>query len=329
MRKSSVIVFQIKRKMWQVLKDKKIITKRKLFDEKGSIGKTFYGQSIISAVDGNDLCFNLLNSDAPCMIGRIGTIEMGAVNASIMKKYGVKNNIKAETKSLLSSNAGFFGKNGSETTDYEIMEFYQVYKDALKETDAFAVFESHNEDLFIHNYGKNDMVLMQLCSLESYYFDIPWTRVLKGKKVLVIHPFAETIEKQYKNNRSKLFENSNILPDFELYTIKAVQSIGGKAEEFKDWFEALDYMKDKIHSIDFDIAVIGCGAYGFPLAAYIKKLGKKSIVTAGSTQLLFGIKGSRWDGNSLINKNYNEYWCRPNENEKPLTAENVEGGCYW
>lgn len=49
-------------------------------------------------------------------------------------------------------------------------------------------------------------------------------------------------------------------------------------------------MKDEIDKQDYDIALIGCGAYGFPLAAHIKRSGKKAIHLGGALQLLFGIK---------------------------------------
>lgn len=64
---------------------------------------------------------------------------------------------------------------------------------------------------------------------------------------------------------------------------------------YLNWFETLEYMKGEVAKADFDVALIGCGAYAFPLASYVKRLGKKSVITAGATQLLFGIKGARWD----------------------------------
>ena len=75
----------------------------------------------------------------------------------------------------------------------------------------------------------------------------------------------------------------------------------------------------------FDIAIIGCGAYGMPLAAYCKQIGKKAVHLGGATQLLFGIKGKRWDNYSL----YNDYWVRPLESETPRNAGKIESGCYW
>ena len=117
---------------------------------------------------------------------------------------------------------------------------------------------------------------------------------MRGKRVLVVHPFAETIEKQYEK-RTLLFKNPETLPQFEsLETIKAVQSIAGNQTNFKDWFEALDYMEKEMDKCNYDIVILGCGAYGFPLAAYAKSQGKKAIYMGGVTQFLFGIKGKRY-----------------------------------
>lgn len=49
----------------------------------------------------------------------------------------------------------------------------------------------------------------------------------KREKVVVVHPFAELIEKQYKEKKLMLFENKDVLPEFDLRTVKAVQSLGG------------------------------------------------------------------------------------------------------
>lgn len=48
----------------------------------------------------------------------------------------------------------------------------------------------------------------------------------------MVHPFAETIEKQY-TKRSQLWKNEDILLDFELITFKAVQTIAGQTVEIK------------------------------------------------------------------------------------------------
>ena len=189
-------------------------------------------------------------------------------------------------------------------------------------------------------YSINKVKTIQLLLLEPYHAKHPWSRVLKGKKVLVIHPFAETIQHQYEQKRTLLFKNPDVLPEFQLETIKAVQSLGGQSP-FNTWFDALEYMKDEIDKRDYDIALIGCGAYGFPLAAHVKRTGKKAVHLGGALQLLFGIKGKRWINPyygkvflPFLKENYynnlmNEFWVYPSESERPSNAANVEGACYW
>lgn len=83
-------------------------------------------------------------------------------------------------------------------------------------------------------------------------------------------------------------------------------------------------MCEEIEKINFDIALIGAGAYGFPLAAFVKEKGKVAIHMGGALQLLFGIKGFRWNELGI----YNEYWIKPSESEIPKGYKRIEGGCY-
>lgn len=185
----------------------------------------------------------------------------------------------------------------------------------------------HEERHLAQGLSRAKRIMLE--DLEPFFCSNPWTKALEGKKVLVVHPFVSTIEKQYKK-RDLLFDN-NLLPEFDLKTIKAVQSVAGTETEFKDWFEALEYMKQQIDATDYDICIIGCGAYGFPLAAHVKRSGKKAIHMAGATQLLFGIIGKRWEDYIVFPymNLFNEHWVRPGENEKPKNANVVEGACYW
>ena len=88
-------------------------------------------------------------------------------------------------------------------------------------------------------------------------------------------------------------------------------------------------MKKDISQIEFDLAIIGAGPYGLPLGAYIKTLGKQAIHIGGATQILFGIKGKRWEENERFKKFFNKNWTYPLENETPQSAKDLEGGCYW
>ena len=162
---------------------------------------------------------------------------------------------------------------------------------------------------------------------------MPWTAALRGRRVLVVHPFKASIEQQYHTNRARLFANPDILPEFaELTVVKAVQSqVGHHPHEFATWFDALEFMKRQIDATDYDVALLAAGAYAVPLAAYIRGCGKKAIALGGTLQLLFGIKGRRWEiemphiGRAL----FNEYWIRPKPHEHPPGYLAIEEGCYW
>lgn len=127
-------------------------------------------------------------------------------------------------------------------------------------------------------------------------------------------------------HRTRLFSRPDFIPEFKsLATVKAVQTIAGNSAGFPSWFDALEQMEREISLVDFDIALIGCGAYGLPLAAYVKKIGKQAIHVGGVLQLYFGIKGKRWNDWGL----YNDYWVSPDAKDIPNNADKVENGCYW
>jgi hypothetical protein len=283
----------------------------------------------------NDLIYNQLSSERPSMIARFGSTEilcltnyLGVKRSEEFKNY--KSFIKSQappwwweptTIKQIQQWSGFFPGNIE-----KIEQFCELMLKDIKEVDILGSWLKE-ERFFQKELGNAKRIILE--DMEPFFSPNPWTRALEGKKVLVVHPFSETIEQQYRK-RELLFEN-NLLPSFELKTIKAVQSIAGSQTEFKDWFEALDSMKTKIDNTDFDICIIGAGAYGFPLAAHVKRAGKKAIHLAGVTQLLFGIKGKRWEQFIVwpYTNLYNEHWVRPGENEKPKNAIVVEGACYW
>jgi hypothetical protein len=218
--------------------------------------------------------------------------------------------------------SGFFPGN-----DDNIRRFSAMMIEDIKMLDILGSWRI--EERFLEKYYPKAK-RVKLSNLESYLQNSPWSIVLQDKKVLVIHPFNETIESQYHTNRENLFKNPNVLPEFKsIQTIKAVQTIAGQKSEFEDWFAALDYMKNEIDKRDFDIAIIGCGAYGFPLAAHVKRMGKKAIHLGGPTQMLFGIKGKRWIDNPNFSHIINEHFVFPNEADKVQHAHKVEGACYW
>ncbi|MFW5886749.1 MAG: hypothetical protein ACOCUL_03230, partial [Bacteroidota bacterium] len=264
--------------------------------------------------EAGDVLYNYLTDKNPCMIARLGANELSC----LINYIGVKNNdrnmlnyIRGKIPEwwwnekiirLMHTGAGFFPPEVN-----EIEKFCELMLEDIKYIDVLGSWMNNEK------YFKNELASVkkvQLINLDPYWSKEPWTRALEDKDVLIIHPFVNTIKRQYKK-RELLFEK-NLLPEFNLKTIKAVQSIAGSKTGFSTWFEALDYMKAEIDKTQYDICIIGAGAYGLPLAAHVKRSGKKAFHIGGSLQLLFGIRGKRWEKDYHHTYSYadliNEHW---------------------
>lgn len=304
--------------------------------------KDINGRSFLSTEEVNRIIAEKINNKEPFWAGRMGWVEMDMVRQVIQHDMvSLLDHRVAKVESLYRQ-AGFFPQT-VEAGD----KFGHLILEEAKGIDLQGFWDLYMEDYLLKEY-QNTQYIAKLSQLEPWnlYFENdknqkklavkPWSSALKGKKVLVIHPFADTIKKQYEENRKHIFERiyeaDDILPEFELITLKAVQTMGNTTDgRFDTWFDALDYMSDSCEKTDFDVAIIGCGAYGYPLAARIKRMGKVAIHLGGATQLMFGIRGNRWETTHIGIKNtiMNDYWVRPKAEEKPKDADSVEEGCYW
>lgn len=274
---------------------------------------------VLEGQSAQDVMIKILSSPDPCMIGRFGSCEIQSTLWSILPPPISYNPLKTKCFKGLYNNAGLFP-----VTEENVRAFGKLMIESMHQCDCLASWR-FEEAFFKKHLKKAARIKLGCLGPDNEGFENSWYGVLRDKKVLVISPFAELIELQYANHRHKIWRNPTILPEYKkLITIKAVNSLRGNCE-FSSWFDALEYMKGQIDAVDFDIAILGCGAYGFPLAAYIKQIGKKAVHVGGSTQLIFGIKGKRWEGRDFIN----EYWVSPRPEDRPIGFESVEGGCYW
>lgn len=313
----------------------------KLFGSKSST----YDRGITDPDKASEQIYNLLASGKPCMVARYGSTEMLAITNYLgvtAKHHSVLKYIQGKqfawwwednVKDQMTRWSGFFP-----STEENLMKFGDMMIEDSKQLDILGSWLPDEKVLKkTFNLGYQDVFLR---NLEPFWSKQPWTSYLEGKRVVVVHPFAESIKNQYDNYRDKIFEDPKVLPTFSSFrVVKAVQSLGGESN-FETWFEALDYMKKEVEREDFDVCLIGCGAYGFPLAAYVKSMGKQAIHLGGALQLLFGIKGNRWENPNYGVKEWgipygsyctliNEFWVKPSIEDTPKIAKQIEGACYW
>lgn len=278
----------------------------------------------------------LLAQPGPCMVARFGNNELRTIeNHLSIQAHG---RLRERVSRYLSGASGPWWWDDRTAREMRMgAGFFPATPENLERYARLSIEDSRQIDVLgswlpaerlLADHLK--AVRVPLGDLEPYFHENPWSEQLRGKTVLVIHPFEKSIRNQYAK-RKVLFKDPRVLPDFELRTFPSVQSIGGDCSRFADWFEALDWMEQQIAAIPFDVALIGAGAYGMPLAAFIKRdLGRKAVHLGGVSQLLFGIKGRRWDEQPAYTQRiYNDAWVRPLPEEAPGAASRVEGGCYW
>ena len=287
-----------------------------------SVKRRRYGaQKIMGVEEGRAVLKAAVETGNPFMAARFGTSEGATLS------YYWKNKLQGNEPvfpdlymNMMCNNAGFFPR------DHEALRRWcETETQACADLDLLGVMQFMNEEWVARSLCPQAQ-LMPNSGLASAAHG--WAPVLEGRTVLVVHPFTDTIKSQYQNHREEIFPGTNALPLFDLKCVKAVQTIADQEDSrFASWFDALDYMTEEIAKQTFDVALLGCGAYGFMLASRVKQMGKVAVHMGGSLQTLFGIKGARWDARH--SDMYNDAWVYPSEAEKPKGYEKVEGGCYW
>jgi len=197
----------------------------------------------------NRAIHDLLLSPSPCMIARFGTFEMEIVLRHL--------DIMAPGNSLIKMLRLCIGKSGPFWWDNTILAgatwIAGIFPPTFEMLDTFsrcAIEDSKEIDLLASWVAGEKRLQRQffpkaksfpINDLEPFWSTTPWTTALKGKTVLLVHPFEKTIQMQYEKRRL-LFKNADILPEFTLKTYKTVSSLAGNKTPFRDWYEALEHM---------------------------------------------------------------------------------------
>ena len=85
----------------------------------------------------------------------------------------------------------------------------------------------------------------------------------------------------------------------------------------------------EVHKTGAKIAIVGCGGLGVIVGGKLRSKGISVILMGGAVQVLFGIRGKRWEKHDIISKFWNDSWIYPLESETPPNAGRIEGACYW
>jgi hypothetical protein len=255
----------------------------------------------------------------PFFIGRIAGCELKVINPSILDLKELENN------------AGIHIKN-NESLDIYTKKLLEAYDNCT----IIAEWEQSGK-VFAHTGVGQQFIAhrtphipkINAIALEPYYFKDSWMESLKGKRLLIVHPFAKTFQKQVKNLKD-IFPDRQWFEDCTFQFIQPPLTLAGN-HQGTDWQEHYKKFIESLKNVeDFDIALVAAGGYGMLIANYIyKNLNRSVMYIGGALQIFFGVIGKRWFDNKDIMKLVNDDWIRPIKEDKPPNFTNVEKGCYW
>jgi hypothetical protein len=271
-----------------------------------------------------------LENNIGAVIGRNGTIELTS-----FLLYNHEKNIDKDRLKVLELNAGIFFNKSS-----EFLDWYNEYKIALDSADVLACgWYGPLARPEIHYIDKENpgVYKIPLRSLEPYYLEnLSWTSALENQNVAVVSSFTNSMKEQldfmdriWKKRPNLIPKNVNWSFIRSYYSPALAQGKCQWPSHVKSWKDAVDHLEERVLKTGAKICLIGCGGLGMPLAARLKSNGIVAIVMGGAIQILFGIKGRRWENHPIISRFFNDDWIVPTESEIPNGALKVEGGCYW
>ena len=266
----------------------------------------------------------LLSHRGGCIVGKIGTTELLALEFSdrwIRPPFPGNFTWKRPAQRLF-TNSGFFPLEKK-----EFYGFLSSYRQALQHLDGIFPWQTES---FLALY-ESALVCQNL----------PHARLLSGLTLspclaphlshlrwLVVSPFVKTM-------KSQLAKLGKIHPpgrgnwrDTARHCrfIACPLAASLVSSPYSSLSVGLADLQKKItEADDFDVLIVGAGAWSLPLLMAAKSRGKIGIHMGGTTQNIFGIKGGRWDSHGI----YTRHWVRPSPEETPSERFKIESGCYW
>ncbi len=251
-----------------------------------------------------------IHSSDNLLITRLGNVEA----TDILTEDGIYKQ--------LYTNAGFYCKEGNTKSVYQ--NWKSKYIEAIIKSDVVLDVYTCNSfhivgDVFTRlNINKAGLPYVE----NPNWWIINIVMQMQGT-IGVVSYFKNDIENQLKK-MNKIW-GCNISNKFVV--VKSYNTIEGNSPH-NNWTETYDELTERLDKHkDIKNWLVSCGCYGLPVCLHLSKIGKSKVFYVGGIlQLLFGLKGSRWDNRLEVNKLYNKHWIYPSE--RPKNAKQVEDWCY-
>lgn len=271
--------------------------------------------------------------------GKMGYSEQAILRYPLIRANFLKHQIAAY-EIFLRHHCEF--QTGVYPTDTDFLaQFARFYADCYYQLDALGLFGNPQEQELLNNYKWTCQTLNYLAMEPRRH--IPhvnencYLNLFEGKKILILAPFAqflqsrgtqEIYEKAWERIGKKWFYPLSIEAIEFPYSYKTARP---EQSKYKTSLELLASICEQIDQLDFDVALIGAGALGVPLAVHVKSLGKVGLSLGGHLQVIFGVAGARWRNDPhWVARYLNEHWVDlPPCYYPPLKEQLTDVGAYW
>ena len=277
---------------------------------------------------------SFLQSPKPCALGKIGTSELRVL------EYGERwlQLPWPKAASWRRPAERLYNTGGLFPVRRDIFyRFLESYRSVLSRMDLVALWQTFGTYESALEHAAVERWAPQARKTGFYFIRFvkpygTWLEDLARLRWLVVHPFKTSILHQLPRIHDFGIFSEISRPDLadrirDTRILPCPQLAYMTAPLHRDWFETLHFLEARMEeeAENFDVALVGAGAWSLPLVAHAKKMGKKGIHLGGALQLLFGIKGGRFDPACI----YNSAWIRPLPEDRPVNHRLMENGAYW
>jgi hypothetical protein len=154
----------------------------------------------------------------------------------------------------------------------------------------------------------------------------------RDKRVLLVCPFADALRARADKKTFEAVWAKTGKRWFYPASVEAVEFPYGFArstqKRYGTCLDLLDEITAKIDGHDYDVALIGAGALGVPIATHVKQRSKVGLSLGGALQVLFGVIGRRWRTRPSWQRRYfNSAWVDVPPEYRPASGETDAD--YW
>ena len=146
----------------------------------------------------------------------------------------------------------------------------------------------------------------------NFLHETPWTRLLRGKKILIVAPHVDKIKERVK---SKIYD-INLFPDCKFVFVDSPKTYSN--HESNNIESNINVLMDRINNIkdEFDVALLGCNGYSNIISGLLKNINKSSIVVGNLLYMWFGVytKQDLTHRSDILKINMNKDWVKSDFN---------------